>query len=288
VSEIVLWRASSADESSSAGKKRRRTGTGSCSIRRTPLFNNSSLPSKSTVSPVQIQTRASSSVSPAQPSTASAQPAPIPSATRSEDPSPNNETFIGRAHYLDHDTPFDETQARDATEAGKSQMSERDNTVLQLYNAFDLPPRAVLRSLLDCFLTYCQPWTPVLTRGDLDYHDGRPPSLILCQSMFLAASRVSTAPSIHSFATPDQFYHRAKALFFLNHELDALAVIKATIMLQWYTPVGPEQVSYDAGEFWLRVGIAIAFQIGLHREPPPGPVAASRRRIWWTLMVRQA
>lgn len=71
----------------------------------------------------------------------------------------------------------------------------------------------------------------------------------------------------------------------MNHELDALTVIKATIMLQWYTPVGPEEVSYDAGEFWLRVGVAIALQIGLHREPPRGPTASVRKRVWWTLRV---
>lgn len=212
-------------------------------------------------------------------------PATGPASGKGEGPSPNNETFIGRAHYLDHDTPFDETKVRDAAIAEKRQPSQRETTVLQLFRAFELPTRAVLRSLLDSFLTYCQPWTPVLTRGELDQNDQQPPSLILCQSMFLAASRVSTAPSVHSYATPDQFYHRAKALFFMNHELDALTVIKATIMLQWYTPVGPEQVSYDAGEFWLRVGTGIAFQIGLHREPAPGPTAAARRRIWWTLMV---
>jgi len=208
-----------------------------------------------------------------------------PNSSRTEGPSPGNETYIGRAHYLDHDTPFDETQARDVTKPERAQFSETENAVLQLYSAFELPPRAVLRSLLDSFLTYCQPWTPVLSRGEIDHKDQQSPSYIILQSMFLAASRVSSAPSIRSFATPDQFYHRAKTLFFMNHEVDATAVIKATIMMQWYTPVGPEQVSYDAGEFWLRVGVATAFQIGLHREPPPGPAAASRRRVWWTLVV---
>ncbi|OAL30023.1 hypothetical protein AYO22_01929 [Fonsecaea multimorphosa] len=215
-------------------------------------------------------------------------PGPTLPVGKSEDPSPNNETYIGRAHYLDHDTPFDETQARDVAVPQRRQPSESENAVLQLFNAFELPPRAVFRSLLDSFLTYCQPWTPVLTRGDIDLGGQQALSYLICQSMFVAASRVSTAPSTRSFATTDQFYQRAKALFFMNHELDALAVIKATIMLQWYTPVGPEQVSYDAGEFWLRVGVAIAFQIGLHRESPPGPTAAARRRIWWTLRTRDA
>ncbi|KAK6369516.1 hypothetical protein LTS17_009422 [Exophiala oligosperma] len=202
--------------------------------------------------------------------------------------SPDNETYIGRAHYLDHDTPFDETQARDATVFQQRQPSRSENAVLQLFNAFEMPTRAVYRTLLDTFLTYCQPWTPVLTRGEMDYSHQQTPPYILCQSMFLAASRVSTAPSISFFATPDHFYRRAKALFFMNHELDALTVIKATIMLQWYTPVGPEEVSYDAGEFWLRVGVAIALQIGLHREPPRGPTASVRKRVWWTLRTRDA
>lgn len=65
----------------------------------------------------------------------------------------------------------------------------------------------------------------------------------------------------------------------MNHEKNPLAAIKATIMLQWYTPDGPEHVSYDTGEFWLKTGVGIACQVGLHRDSGEGPNASMSDHI---------
>jgi len=190
-------------------------------------------------------------------------------------------TYIGRAHYVDAETPIDEVTARSYPTPVKRKLSDTDLAVLDLYRSLEIPPRPTRQSLVDTFVRYCHPWTPILSRGDVDGN----PSLLLMQSMFLAASRVSSAPGVLAFASSEQFYKRAKALFHVNHEHDPLNVIKSTIMLQWYTPSGPEHVSYDTGEFWLKVGVGLAFQVGLHREPAAGAAATIRRRLWWSLVV---
>ncbi|KAH8806164.1 putative fungal-specific transcription factor [Xylogone sp. PMI_703] len=198
-------------------------------------------------------------------------------------------TYIGRAHYVDRDTAIDETSSRAYPSYQPVDILEQGAIVLQLFKAFELPSRSARQSLIDSFIKFCYPWTPILSRGEMDFSESKTPSILLSQALFLAASRVSSAPGILAFATPDQFYQRAKSLFYMNHERNPIAVIKATIMLQWYTPDGPEHVSYDAGEFWLKIGVGIAFQVGLHREPNPGDSNASmRRRLWWSLVVRDA
>lgn len=194
-------------------------------------------------------------------------------------------TYIGRAHYVDRDTALDETSSRAYPSHQPQEVLEKGAAVLQMFNSFDLPSRSIRQSLIDNFLQYCYPWTPILSQGDTEFSETRTPSMLVSQALFLASSRVSSAPGVLAFATPDQFYQRAKTLFYMNHERDPLAVIQATIMLQWYTPDGPEHVSYDAGEFWLKIGVGIAYQVGLHREPSPGGSAPLRRRLWWSLVV---
>ena len=202
-----------------------------------------------------------------------------------EDRNTESTTYIGRAHYLCEDTPIDEASSRAYPAYQRHELSETGATVLQLFKAFELPSRSTRQSLIDNFIQFCHPWTPILSRGEMDFSETKRPSLLVTQALFLAASRVCSASGVLAFATPEQFYQRAKSLFYMNHEKDPLAVIKATIMLQWYTPDGPEHVSYDAGEFWLKIGVGIAFQVGLHKETSPGGSNFVRRRLWWSLVV---
>ncbi|GKU07848.1 unnamed protein product, partial [Fusarium langsethiae] len=113
-------------------------------------------------------------------------------------------------------------------------------------------------------------------------------SMLLAQSLWLAGSRVTNAPSVVAFASSDDFYHRAKAVFWSGVETDGLSAIKASLMLQWYNPQAPEHISFDNSGFWLKIGVGIAHQIGLHKESPTGPSRAIRRRLWWSLVVRDS
>lgn len=208
-----------------------------------------------------------------------------PQKVASDQPEAQSETYIGRAHYIGEDTPIDENSVRSYPTNRINDLSETGKTVLELVKSFELPPRSIRQSLIDSFIKYCHPWTPILSHLDLETSEKRAPSLLLMQALFLAASRVSFASGNLGFATSEQYYQRAKALFYMNAEPDPITVIQSTIMLQWYTPDGPEHVSYDTGEFWLKLGVGIAFQVGIHREPTPGRNSAMRRRLWWSLVV---
>jgi hypothetical protein len=162
---------------------------------------------------------------------------------------------------------------------------------LVLWKALDIPPLAARQSLLSAFLDYCNVWTPVLEQKDiheLSCFDPEKTSMLLAQSLWLAGSRVTNAPSVVAFASSDDFYHRAKAVFWSGVETDGLSAIKASLMLQWYNPQAPEHISFDNSGFWLKIGVGIAHQIGLHKESSPGPSRAIRRRLWWSLVVSRS
>lgn len=180
---------------------------------------------------------------------------------------------------------MDETTARAYTLSRQSELSELEQKTLELWNVYALPPRAVHESLVEAFTEYCYPWMPILEPDDLPPRDASSTSLLLSQAVYLAASRVTSSASVQAFSSSAEFYQRAKALYWVGHEKTPLTVIKAITMLHWFTPDGPAHVSYDTSEYWLKIGVGLAYQIGLHREPPAGPKRAIRRRMWWTLVV---
>lgn len=180
-----------------------------------------------------------------------------------------------------HDDEINEVSA----DVAPGSMGDIDHQILQLRNSYQLPPRAIRESLNDAFMERCYPWTPIIERSWLDDEIGRPISLLLIQAVFLAASRVSSSPSVAGYATPRDFYQRAKALFWTGHERDALMTIRAACILNWFNPHGPEQVSFDTSRFWNHIAVGLAHQINLHKEPPPGRKGSMRRRLWWSLVV---
>lgn len=194
------------------------------------------------------------------------------------------ESYRGRGEYLGGSVPFDENMVKPGHETNYTspQASAADLQMLREQGAFELPPDAVQRQLMDSFNKYCSPWTPVV---DPKWLDGNtPPSMLLLQSVFLAGSRVSKAHL--SYGSSEVFYRRAKLLFFFGGGNNSLVSIVAACLLHWYNPVGPEDVSTDTSGFWIRTAGAMAFQIGLHKEPPQGAKDRGlRRRLWWSLVV---
>lgn len=194
-------------------------------------------------------------------------------------------TYLGRSQYLAHGIPLDEASARLYQTSKDKEASAIDMQTAQLWKAYEIPARAARQSLIDTFMQRCYPWTPILNLQDLETQPDKPASLLLNQAVFLAASRVSSAPGIKSYASSEQFYQRAKVLFWLGYEKNPLIVIAATIMMHWYNPDGPEHVSFDTSKFWLQIGVGLAQQVGLHKEPSRGPDYIARRRLWWSLVV---
>jgi len=192
------------------------------------------------------------------------------------------ESYIGRDAYLDGSIPVSEntTNISPRTQDG---LSETDMQVLHLYKAFEMPPMSVRNSLIDKFMEHCLPWMPIVDRRWLEDQPDHSPSPLLLQSVFLAGSRVSATPLIG--ATSEDYYQRAKVLFFAGHEKNPLISVVSALLLHWWNPTGPEQISASSSGFWVRIAAGLAYQIGLHKEPVSARDRALRRRIWWTLVV---
>lgn len=192
------------------------------------------------------------------------------------------ESYIGRDAYLDGSIPATEATTSMPQQA-HSGLSDIDMQVLHLYKAFEMPPRSVRNSLIDKFMEHCLPWMPIVDRRWLEEQPDHSPSPLLLQSVFLAGSRVSAKPLIG--ATSEDYYQRAKALFFSGHEKNSLISVVSALLLHWWNPTGPEQISASSSGFWVRIAAGLAYQIGLHKEPVSARDKALHRRIWWTLVV---
>jgi hypothetical protein len=147
----------------------------------------------------------------------------------------------------------------------------------------ELPQGTVRQSLLRNFLSRCRPWMPLVSEADLEALDARNQDTLLVTAMLVAGSIVSSTPQAADLG--QRCYQRAKVLFYTNAEQNHLHAVMATIFLQWLNPSGPEHVSIDSSSFWLRISVALAHQMGLHREPDMRqPDAKLRRKIWWALV----
>jgi hypothetical protein len=183
--------------------------------------------------------------------------------------------------------PFNEAMTAEGAPGPAGGLSDVDLQMLHLYKAFDLPPRATRESLIDKYMQLCSPWGPIVERSWLDGADGSQTSLLLLQAVFLAGSRVTS--NVLQHASSEDFYQRARALFFSGHEKNIMFIIVALCLLQWWNRSGPEKISTDTSGFWVRIAVGMAYQAGLHKEPPSSARRGDRmmrRRLWWTLVVR--
>ncbi|KAF9888480.1 hypothetical protein FE257_008587 [Aspergillus nanangensis] len=213
-------------------------------------------------------------------------PPPPPAYTNPYSSSTSNGGFMGRAHYF-HDTePLSNTQELPYVGDTMESPTEDDIQLLQLQHAFDLPPRAIRDGLIDTFMKRCAPWMPIVERSWLEDDEDGAPSVLLLQSVFLAASRLTAAPAVTAYASSRQFYRRAKALFWSGWEKNPLTVVASVCILHWYNPEGPERVSTNTSGFWRYVAVGLAHQIGLHKEPVRQQDRSLRRRLWWSLFAR--
>lgn len=194
-------------------------------------------------------------------------------------------TFMARSRYFDDTLIINEDQARSYPVGDADGPTEDDHQLLRLQGAFELPPRAVRDGLINTFMERCSPWMPIVERSWLEECGSQKPSILLLQAVFVAASRVTSAPAVTAYASTHQFYRRAKALFWSGYEKNPMTVVAAVCILHWYNPEGPEHVSTNTSGFWRYVGVGLAHQIGLQKEPTDGRDAALRRRLWWTLFV---
>lgn len=124
---------------------------------------------------------------------------------------------------------------------------------------------------------------PVLDKAKFDGIQSNESPLLL-QAVLMAGSRLTSVPI--TYASSQEFYARAKTLFWLGAERDPVTALMAACILQWWMPHGPEYFSLDTAYSWVRLSITIAFQIGLHQDGKTRVPPSLQRRIWWSLVVR--
>lgn len=196
-------------------------------------------------------------------------------------------SFLGRSGYIaTSDLSVDEDDAMQyespRTNSTPS-LSELQDGLIQSASAICLPQQSLKMSLIRSFLERGKPWMPIIDQSDLDQL-GPPASSLLLTAILVAGSKLSTAPNALEWGEKCYFY--AKALFFHASANGILQSIKATVLLHWWNPSGPEHVSLDSSSFWLPISVGLAHQCGLHREPDPNlPDARLRRRLWWTIVA---
>jgi hypothetical protein len=198
---------------------------------------------------------------------------------RAEDRSNSNAAYLDRAQYISSNTvAIDEDRE---SHSGAS-LSVSDLQILNIQKVFDLPNRAVHDSLLFQFWTYCYPWMPIVARDWVENTPKSEMSPLLVQSILLAGSRVSL---ITAASYSEDLYRKGKTLFWLGAERDPLIMTVSSILLNWWNPFAPDNVSIDTSAFWMRIGVTLAYQLGLHKKSSNKSDSGLRKRVWWSLVV---
>ncbi|OAL03784.1 hypothetical protein IQ06DRAFT_243908, partial [Phaeosphaeriaceae sp. SRC1lsM3a] len=195
---------------------------------------------------------------------------------------------MGRAHYIRNGEEIDEASARSFPSSREHGLSHLEMSTIAAFNGFQLPSASTRQELMGFFMQYCSRWMPIMHENDVASILNGTSSPLLAQALYVAATRVSSAPISPAEPSIKERYERAKILFWMGHESNPINSVKATLLMQWYNPEGPEHVSLDTSEFWMRTGVGLAYQIGLHKEPVQGPWYSMRRRIWWSLVARDS
>lgn len=98
-----------------------------------------------------------------------------------------------------------------------------------------------------------------------------------------------TESSLLEDASTKELYNRAKVLFFAGYEKDPMTLVTAVSVLQYWNPSGPSHISIHNSGYWLRIGVGLVHQMGLHKEPKPDdPCRGVKRRLFWTLFARDS
>lgn len=217
-------------------------------------------------------------------------------------------------HHISHLTPavpvFDTSPrvATSLTDTTPTQSGDVDAGFLQVYaqeNQFDAENQALVAQLehkycsdispdlqhifTETYFEFCYTWCPVLDRSTLSSDIVRSP--LLANSLALAGSHIQ--PPLLPHHGPDEYYKRARTIFYNDEESDELMTLKSLCLFYWWAPQSPSRVHRHSSWWWTSVIIRHAQQMRIHREPSiEDPHRAKldlglRRRIWWTAFARE-
>ncbi|KAK6365394.1 hypothetical protein LTS17_011366 [Exophiala oligosperma] len=214
-------------------------------------------------------------------------PGTTANAQRSSHDEFHNASYMSRSAILGDDFPNIDHSNEDQP-VRQHKLSATELQVLHLYHAFDLPELPLRQSLLEAFDDKAWPWMPIVDVKSLgsSSSDGEG-SLLLLQAVLLVGSLMR--PETVNKATQDAYYQRVKALINTGYERNPLNIIASMCLMQFYTPAAPRDISTDTARYWESCALGIAQQIGLQRQPDINKEDFGlRRRIWWTLFIRDS
>ncbi|KAJ9616419.1 hypothetical protein H2200_000137 [Cladophialophora chaetospira] len=198
-----------------------------------------------------------------------------------------NSSYLSRRAVLGDDFP-DIDHSHGSRRPHEHTLTESDMKVLELYNAFELPPIPARQALFETFYERCFTWMPVVDDKSASTESSRAAtSLLVLQAVLLVAA--TTKPESNPMLPPYPQYRRVKALIDTCAERNPLNLLAALCLMQFYAPAAPKDISTDHPRFWGTYALGLALQMGLNMKTTnQNGQEGLKRRIWWTLYARDS
>ncbi|OAP55192.1 hypothetical protein AYL99_10892 [Fonsecaea erecta] len=198
-----------------------------------------------------------------------------------------NSSYLSRRAVLGDDFPGID-HSHGGRHLHEHTLTDTDMKVLELYNAFELPPIPVRQTLFEVFYDRCWTWMPVIDDGIVSVDaSSRVTSLLVLQAVLLAAA--TTKPKSDTTLPAHPQYRRIKAIIDTGAERNPLNLLAALCLVQFYAPAAPKDISTDHPRFWGNYALGLAQQMGLNmKSTRRNSQERLRRRIWWTLYSRDS
>jgi len=165
--------------------------------------------------------------------------------------------------------------------------------ILRVRGAFLLPEKQLCDDLVYTFFDRIYPNEPVLDKPKFmkDYEEGSV-SILLLQSVLLAASRVSENPSLYdsdgsNYLASCTFFQRAKALYDANYERDPLTLVQSLTLFTKFWE-GLDDILGNS-YYWSRIAITVAQGYGFHRTLNDTLSSHDKKIwkiVWWNLYIK--
>lgn len=97
-----------------------------------------------------------------------------------------------------------------------------------------LPSVDVQESSVEAYFEYCWPWCPVVDQDTIHKWTEDSPSALFANSLALLGCHIR--PPIIEHEGPAEYYHRAKMLFYNDHETNPLVCLQSITLFYWWAP----------------------------------------------------
>ncbi|KAK2774854.1 hypothetical protein FQN53_003469 [Emmonsiellopsis sp. PD_33] len=180
-------------------------------------------------------------------------------------------------------------------------LPTEDVKFLEMKGCLHVPPGPILDEFVRQYFLHVHPCLPVLNEADFwsmysnrndRLNRPRAMSLFIFQAMFFASCAFVPSNIIKSAGFEDNrtarniLYRRAKLLFDLNAERDALAKSQGSILLTYQS----SSIDLHAGSIWLTNAIQHAILYGAHlynsKANVNDPQKETKKRLWWSILLR--